>query len=167
MALSQELVKQCRPSQETCTRTSQDEVDDHNHTSTRRQSINTIGTLNQARSSKHISMRMSTSHCSVENKLCKRIPRSQQCTMHDCGPQNAGLRRRTVTSATCQWTTRGLDAWYSLRDPPLLESAWRQKRQIPQALFEYCDSSCSNNTDASVEGKRCYCNEEILHPKRE
>ena len=75
MALSQELVKQCRPSQETPTklasrtRTSQDEVDVHNHTGKRRQSTNTISTLNQARSSKHVSLRISSSHCSWRKSL--------------------------------------------------------------------------------------------------
>ena len=68
MALSQELLKQCRPSQESPTklasrtRTSQDEVDVH--TGKRRQSTNTISTLNQARISKHVSLRISSSHCS-------------------------------------------------------------------------------------------------------
>ena len=146
MALSQELVKQCRPSQEnptklaSRTRTSQDEVDVHNHTGKRRQSTNTISTLNQARSSKHVSLRISSSHCSWRKISASDHHKTNSVPCMTVAPST---RVADTHGEPLLWTMRGLDAWYSLSLSSRSTSAGKcleKKRKIPQALPQYFDS---------------------------
>ena len=112
---------------------------------------------------------MSTSHCPVEDHLCKRrVPRSQQCTMHDCGSQNAGLRTRTVNSETFLWTMRGPDASnISLRDPPLLESAWRiedKSFKLPEQT-DLTTTTTIERLSAQRETRMKHCKDNSAHEK--
>ena len=146
MALSQELVKQCRPSQEnptmlaSRTRTSQDEVDIHNHTGKRRQSTNTTSTLNQARSSKHVSFWISCRTVRWRKISASDHHKTNSVPFMTVAPSS---RIADTHGEPLLWTMRGLDAWYSLPLSSRSTSAGKcleNKRQIPQASPQYFDS---------------------------